>query len=172
MDDLRQKKIDEIDNLLLKYGKRLVGLCIKKTHGCEEEVRDLVQDIMLNACMQRDDLPDGERERERWIFSLARTELFKHNQRKRHRAKFSLITPSHEPATDLENHLMEYAEGVLNDSELQILQLKIDGYTYNEIGAKVGKSGDTLRKQMAKIIVKIRKYHNIKTKYENEETTD
>ncbi|MCR4931684.1 MAG: sigma-70 family RNA polymerase sigma factor [Bacteroidales bacterium] len=168
IDKLRQKKIDEIDRLLLKHGEKLVGLCIKKTHGCEEEVRDLVQDIMLQACMQRDDLPDGERERERWIFSLARSELFKYNQRKHHRIMFSLLAPPHEPATEIENHLMEYAEGILNSGEMEILKLKTEGYTYNEIAVKTGKSNDVLRKQMERIIVRIRKYHNIKTAKENE----
>lgn len=166
MQKTRQEKIDQITALLLKHRERLVSLCIKKAHGDIEEVHDLVQDIMLHACKRRDELPDGESRRERWLFSVARSVMFRHRQRKQRRP--ALIKLCDDPVDDTSDEqaasdLMDLAREALDDSEIRVLQLRIEGYTYDEIGAATGASGATMRKQMERIIDKIRKHHNIKT---------
>ena len=92
--------------------------------------------------------------------------MFRHRQRKLRRP--SLIKLRDDPVDDTSDEqaasdLMDLAREALDDSEIRVLQLRIEGYTYDEIGAATGVSGATMRKQMERIIDKIRKYHNIKT---------
>ena len=91
MFDLRQKKIDEIGALLIKNRVVLTDYVIKKTHGNLNEVEDLIQDIMLAACVRRDEYYSGlsEKAQRRWLISVARSELFKYHQMKKRRVKMT-----------------------------------------------------------------------------------
>ena len=91
MFDLRQKKIDEIGALLIKNRVVLTDYVIKKKHGNLNEVEDLIQDIMLAACVRRDEYYSGlsEKAQRRWLISVARSELFKYHQMKKRRVKMT-----------------------------------------------------------------------------------
>ena len=166
MENLRLENIETIEALLLQHREWLVTLCVRKARGDYEEARDLVQDIMLHVCVHRDEMPDGDRSRERWLYSIARNVLFLHGQRKQRRP--ILVSLHNEPADDISDklraeELMALAREALNDDELNIIRQRLDGYTYDEIGAATGHTGAAMRKQMERIISKIRTYHNIKT---------
>lgn len=161
---LREQKIDEIYALLLKYRIPLTDYCIRKTHGNYSYVEDLIQDIMLSACVRRDELHSNASEfwKRRWLFSVARTELFKYHQRKKHRIT-TVLLPIHIDTAeeDVSTLLTDLALEALNDTEFDILKMRIDGYSYKEIAFKHNSTDSAMRKKLQRSIEKIIKYHNI-----------
>ena len=177
MFELREQKLDEIDALLLKYRVPLTDYCIRKTHGDYSAVEDLIQDIMLAACVRRDELDSEaeERAKRRWLFSVARSETFKYHQRKKRRIQTVWATRRIDPLEEtVSSLLMELAHEALNDTEVDILQMRIDGYSYKEIAVKYRSTDTAMRKRLQRSIEKIIKYHNItpKNKKENENTKE
>lgn len=163
---IRQQKLDEIDALLLKYRVPLTDYCIRKTHGNVSAVEDLIQDIMLAACVHRDefDSRSSEKTQHKWLFSIARTEMFKYHQRKKHRIRTVRSPHSIDPFEETVSSLiMDLAHEALSESEADIIQMRIDGFSYKEIAVKHGGTDVAMRKKLQRSIEKIIKYHNINT---------
>ena len=171
MDDIVQRKIDEIEKLVLRHSQALQRLCAEKAHGHYDEARDMMQDIVLTCCQRRDEFRDDfdDSEGKRWLFSVARTVIFRHNQRKRHRIALVRLNPdspivSEQDLGSLHNTLLEMATECLTPGEQRLVSLRLEGYTYDEIAAMTGTSGAALRKQMERSIKKIRIHHDINLK--------
>lgn len=166
MIDLRRKKIDEIDALLIQHRVVLTDYVIKKTHGNFSEVEDLIQDIMLAACVRRDEYDSGMsgKAQRRWLLSVARSELFKYHQRKKHRVKTDWNPFPEAPGEETSSSmLMDLAREALTVSEADLIQMRIDGFSYNEIAVKYNSNAAAMRKRVSRCIDKIINYHHINT---------
>ena len=160
--ELRNAKLDKIASLFLKYKEPLVDYCVKKTHGNESEAVDLVQDIMLQACVQRDelDIDDSEQTQRQWLFSIARQVLFKYHQRKLHRVKIVTMRDIEAPTTpDDSSMLTDLADEVLDPSDADILKMRLDGFSYKEIALAHHSNDSAMRQRLHRSIKKLIQYH-------------
>ena len=172
MDEIVKRNSEKIGELFDKHRKHLIRICAQKTGGNVEETVDLVQDIMLHALQRRDEFIPlcDDRERKRWLFSVARSVIFRYSQGKRRRPVFTRLLPDHENVDETTGYdsarseLMELARAALDTDEVEVLQMRIDGYTYGEIAAVKGCTDEALRKRFGRMIEKIQKYHNITVK--------
>ena len=172
MDEIVKINSERIGELIDKHRKHLIHICAKKTGGNVEETFDLVQDIMLHALQRRDEFIPlcDDSARKRWLFSVARSVIFRYNQGKRHRPVFTRLLPDQEFVDETAGYdsarseLMELARAALDADELKVLQMRIDGYTCGEMAAVKGCTDEALRKRFGRIIEKIQKYHNITVK--------
>jgi len=169
MDGQKHTNIEEVEELLLRFGRRLTKLCARKSLGDSEDARDMLQNIMAEAWSRRDEAAGlgSDSEKERWLFSLARAEIFKHNSRRRFFER--LFAPVSDPDTfaaesDPAKSVEELTSGLLSDDDMSLVRMKLEGYSFNDMAAVRRKTPEALRKQMQRIVEKIRESNNIKTK--------
>ena len=161
--ELRNTKLDKIDSLFLKYKEPLVNYCVKKTHGNESETIDLIQDIMLQACVRRDelDIDDSESKQQQWLFSIARQVLFKYHQHKLHRVKIVTMRDIEAPTTPDESSILtDLADEVLDPSDADILKMRLDGFSYKEIALAHHSNDSAMRQRLHRSIKKLIQYYH------------
>lgn len=90
--------------------------------------------------------------------------MFKYHQRKKRRIKTVFSSHSIDPLEEsVSSLIIDLAREALSDSEADIIQMRIDGYSYKEIAIKHGGTDVTMRKRLQRSIEKIIKYHHINT---------
>lgn len=171
MDEFRNKQIEDIGALLLRYREQLVGYCANRMHGDIEDVRDLMQTVTLAALIRRDELSecDTEDKRLHWLMTVARSEASRYNRQKRLSIihigsienRYAAFLSHADTEDSLGAELLEHARESLRPDEVEIVRLRIEGYTLKEIAHSIGKTHGAVRKQMKRIIDKMRTHYNL-----------
>ena len=145
--------------LIVRHRSTVWRLCLRHAKGNAYAAEDLVQEVWMALWQYLDTLREGSTpgQERRWVELRTRALLHRLSLRERQRpgATGNLPEPAVEPeafAGERMAHLLE----VLGPDERQLVQMRLDGYSYAEIGAAVGKASLTVRVQMSRIMYRLR----------------
>lgn len=152
-------RYDDFDRLVMRHRRWIRLLCCWYSRGNATDTADLVQEVLERMWRKRESLREevsesGERA---WIRWQCRSVAEHHSRRK---------TPVMVPLDDQEFHddtsdaerrelLLSLAEG-LNDSERQLLDLLLEGYSTAEAAEKMGMKAHTADQLRYRMIQKMK----------------
>ncbi len=143
---------------LLRRHRHLVwALCWTRARGDRERCRDLVQDVSLSLWEHYGKLRIGASpfEERAWVVWHTRTVL-DHLHRRPSPILVPLCDELPAEVDDSKTLLNELLDS-LADTDRQLVQLRLDGFSADEIAAKTGLKRDTVYQRLHRIIERLRK---------------
>lgn len=153
-------KFERYKSLICRQRTTVWGLCLRQTRGNTDKASDLVQEVWLTLWRYFDSLRldcTAGQER-RWVEMRTRGVLFLLRQSERRRVDTSGILTDTLYVTDAaaDDRLTVLLERLSAD-ERQIVELRLSGYSFDEIAEETGLSSLAARSRMTRIIRRMRK---------------
>lgn len=143
--------------LLCRHRRLVWTLCWARARGDLERCRDLVQDVSLSLWEHYGKLrPEASALEERaWVVWHTRSVLNHH-----HRRPTPVLVPLPTDLSSEEDSCKETLDELLdrlNNTDRQLVQLRLEGYTADEIAEKTGLKRDAVYQRLHRIIERLRK---------------
>lgn len=143
--------------LLSRYRQLVWSLCWTRARGNVEQCRDLVQEVSLSLWehygkLRLDASPFEERA---WVTWHTRTVL-----NHLHRRPSPTLVPLPDEVPDEQDDTRETVDELLQrlaDTDRQLVQLRLEGYSANEIAEQTGLNRDAVYQRLHRIIERLRK---------------
>jgi RNA polymerase sigma factor (sigma-70 family) len=155
-----------VSGLAASHGERLRRFLATRLHRARHDVPDLVQEVYMR--LLRVERPDGIRNPEAYLFTIANHVLYQHTLRKVTAHETSSpenFDPAEEPGADpasqveLQQRLQEVdrALGQLSHkAHAALILYRRDGFSLEEVAAHLGVSQAMVKKYLAKAILHCR----------------
>lgn len=143
--------------MLSRHRQLVWSLCWTRARGEVERCRDLVQDVSLSLWEHYGKLRPGANafEERAWVAWHTRSVLDH-----LHRRPTPTLVPLTEEVPDRQNDDGEIIDELLehlNDTDRRMVQLRLEGYTADEIAGQIGLSRDAVYQRLHRIIERLRK---------------
>ena len=165
MAQIKSGRLDELNELFNRYGKRIYNYFLKSTLE-KDDSDDLTQELFIRVLKYRKSYREGQKV-QFWIFQIARNMLKDHFKKmKIHRDQFSPVEVLPEAVEELDQEKLDnekrlyQAMNALAEDKRELLVLsKFEGLKYDQIALMRETSVSNIKVQVHRTIKELRQHY-------------
>ena len=150
---------DTFNRLFRTYGAIVWSMCRSASHGDYERCRDLFQDVSVRLWMHIGDLRQDAmpHEEKAWVEWQTR-HVLSHSRKPRDMEHNLPELPDDDTAAEAERRtLVADLMAQLQDEDRQLMQMRLEGYSADEIAQATGLKRDAVYQRIHRIVARMRK---------------
>lgn len=154
---------EQYTTLLLRHRKLIWRLCRRYAKHDPDRCADLVQEVSIVLWEHYGRLQPGAGQlaEARWVVTYTRQALRNlHRGKGRQGMPVAVWSDSQAGDDPSGRDLVSELTDVLPDEERRLLQMRLDGYSANEISRRMGLSRDAVYQRISRIIKKLKQIYN------------
>ena len=150
---------DTFNRLFRTYGAIVWSMCKSASHGDYERCRDLFQDVSVRLWMHIGDLrPDAKPHEEKAWVEWQTRHVLSHSRKPRDMEHNLPELPDDDTAAEAERRtLVADLMAQLQDEDRQLMQMRLEGYSADEIAQATGLKRDAVYQRIHRIVARMRK---------------
>lgn len=150
---------DTFNRLFRTYGAIVWSMCKSSSHGDYERCRDLFQDVSVRLWMHIGDLrPDAKPHEEKSWVEWQTRHVLSHSRKPRDMEHNLPELPDDDTAAEAERRtLVADLMAQLQDEDRQLMQMRLEGYSADEIAQATGLKRDAVYQRIHRIVARMRK---------------